>query len=165
MTIGNNKVVSVLYDLTVTEDNQEILVESVDKEKPYNFVFGSGQLLESFEKELEGKTAGESFDFTIDAENGYGQRQADLIAAIPKDSFIDEEGNFDEEMIQPGRVLPMVTTEGNQIQGIVVETNPENVIMDFNHPLAEKTLKFKGNVVEVREATQEELNNPNFDNF
>jgi len=165
MTIENKKMVSVLYDLTVTEDNQDVLVESVDKENPYTFIFGSGQLLESFESELKGLKAGEKFDFIIDAANGYGERQAELIAAIPKESFEDEDGNIDEEMIQPGRVLPMVTSEGNQIQGIVIEVNPENIIMDFNHPLAEKSLRFTGSVVEVRNATQEELDNSEVDNL
>jgi len=93
----------------------------------------------------------------IEAANGYGVRNDQDIAAIPTESFKDEEGNIDTEMIKPGNVLPMVDQNGNRFQGIVLEVTEEQVIMDFNHPLAGKDLHFSGSVANIREATAEEI--------
>ena len=67
------------------------------------------------------------------------------------------DGKFDAEAVKPGAYIPMMTGDGFRITGKVVEVGPDHVVMDFNHPLVGKDLRFKGKVVTVRDATPEEL--------
>lgn len=157
MIIENKKVVSVNYHLTVKENNQEVLVEKTDAEHPFVFLFGAGGLLEAFENNLKGKKVGDSFDFNIDAENGYGLVDEDSIVTIPIEAFKAEDGSIDEEMVKVGNTLPMTDNEGNRLQGVVDEITDEHVRMDFNHPLAGEDLHFKGIVLDIRDASEEEL--------
>ena len=155
--VDKNKVVSVAYRLTVNEDGQETLIEETEAGKPFVFLFGSGGLIEAFENNLKGLKTGDSFDFKIDVKNAYGESHADNVVNIPIEAFLGEDGKLDEEMVQVGNVLPMVDNEGHRMQGTVEEITDAHVKMDFNHPLADKDLHFKGKVVDVREATPEEI--------
>ena len=73
------------------------------------------------------------------------------------DSFKDAEGNIDTDMVRVGNVLPMMDDQGRQFQGIVCDVTAEEVIMDFNHPMAGKELNFTVTVAEVRAATADEI--------
>ena len=75
---------------------------------------------------------------------------------MEKDIFVVD-GKFDKEMIKVGALVPMMTADGFRINGLVKEVTEENVVMDFNHPLAGKDVRFKGEVKTVRDATPEEL--------
>ena len=70
---------------------------------------------------------------------------------------MDESGKIDEEVIRVGAVLPMSDSEGNHLQGTILEINPTDVKMDFNHPLAGVDLQFEGTITDVRPATADEL--------
>lgn len=159
MIVENKKVVTVSYHLTVKdgENGGETLVEKTDAAHPLVFLFGSGGLLEEFENNLKGKQVGDSFDFYISAENGYGTRNDDHIVNIPIEAFKSEEGELDTEMVAVGNVLPMVDREGNRLQGTVKEVTDSFIRMDFNHPLAGQELHFKGEVTDIRDASAEEL--------
>ena len=158
MQVGKNKVVSVHYVLNVLHDGQKIEADSSAQGSPLKYLHGSGMLLPKFEANLEGLTKGDSFEFMIDYLNGYGERDENNVAGIPIESFQDEQGNIDREALTPGKIMPMVDQDGNRFQGVIVEvTESENVIMDFNHPLAGQDLYFSGYVAEVREATPEEI--------
>jgi FKBP-type peptidyl-prolyl cis-trans isomerase SlyD len=158
MLIEQKKVVAVNYRLMASEGGTaEELIEETSKEQPFVFLFGSGSLLEDFELNLQGLKVGDTFDFTISAEKGYGVLSDDNIVRIPLNAFVAEGEELDTEMICQGNFLPMVDDQGNQLQGLVLDVTPEFVVMDFNHPLAGKTLHFSGNVLDVREASAEEL--------
>ena len=73
-----------------------------------------------------------------------------------KDVF-EVDGEFDSEMVKEGNAIPMMDGEGNRLNGVVVEVGADIVKMDFNHPLAGDDLFFSGTIVEIREATAEEL--------
>ena len=157
MNIGQNKVVSVNYHLTGKEEGgAEELIEQTSADKPFVFLYGVGGLIEDFEKNLAGKKAGDNFDFHIKADKAYGLHNKEYVAEIPKQAF-HVEGKFDEERVKPGEELPMLDSEGHQMHGLVVEVGAEHVVMDFNHPLAGYDLHFVGNILDVREATAEEL--------
>jgi FKBP-type peptidyl-prolyl cis-trans isomerase SlyD len=157
MKIGKDTVVSVDYHLTSSiEGEAENLVEQTTLEHPFVFLFGSGSLLPDFEKNMLGKIAGEPFDFKIEAENGYGLVQEDYIVKIDKSAFMVD-GNFDAERVNVGNELEMNDADGNILVGLVVEITDEHVTMDFNHPLAGHDLHFKGKILEVREATPDEI--------
>jgi FKBP-type peptidyl-prolyl cis-trans isomerase SlyD len=159
MTIEKEKVVSVNYHLTVPGENggDEVTIEETSKEEPFVFLYGAGQLLPLFEQNLTGKTSGDKFDFRVPAEEGYGTYQIDHIVNLPIENFLDESGKLDSEMIAMGKNVPMVDTEGHRLWGKVIEVALNHVRMDFNHPLAGKELHFKGEVLDVRKATDEEL--------
>lgn len=159
MTITKDQVVSVNYHLTVPGENggAEITIEKTSTEEPFVFLTGAGQLLPLFEQNLEGKKAGDTFDFRITAEEGYGTYQLDHIVNLPIENFLDESGKLDTEMIGVGKNVPMVDSEGHRLWGKVLEVALQHVRMDFNHPLAGKELHFNGEVLDVRPATAEEL--------
>lgn len=157
MTINKNTVVTVNYHLSShVNDEAPELVEQTTKENPFVFMFGVGQLLPDFEKNLLDKTVGDKFDFKVTPENGYGIVDEEMIAKIPKEAF-NVDGKFDEERVKEGEELMMNDADGNQLMGFVAEIGDDYVVMDFNHPLADHNLHFVGEVMEVRAATEEEI--------
>ncbi len=152
MKIENNKYVSLAYKLTVDGN----VIEDVAADRPFDFIFGIGMLLPKFEESVNGKEADDTFAFTLTPEEGYGVYEEERIAELPKNIF-EVDGVFNEEMIAVDAVLPMVDVEGNQLYGRVLEITSDSVKMDFNHPMAGKTLNFEGQVVGVREATDEDM--------
>ncbi len=155
MTVTKDKFVSLVY--TLRQDNQDgKLIEEVKDEKPLQFIFGIGQMLPGFEENIKGLKADDPFDFSLDAENAYGTFSKDAIANLPIDIF-KVEGKIDEKMLIKGNVLPMQDNNGNVFYGKVEDIGDETVKMDFNHPLAGVNLHFSGKLVEVRDATQNEI--------
>ena len=157
MIIENRMVVTLNYRLTVDENGQETEVEKTSVENPFVFLFGSGQLLPDFEMNLAGKAAGCNFDFLISAENGYGLSDAQNIVPVPISVFAGSDGKPDPGLLVVGNTVPMSDNAGNRYEGKIKEVNDDNVVMDFNHPLADRTLHFTGEVINVRLATLEEL--------
>lgn len=157
MQIADQKVVTITYDLSVTNDEQEkTLVEKAEADSPMVFLFGMSGLPEEFEQQLQGKQAGDTFSFTLSPEQGYGEYDQNALVDLPKQVF-EVDGQVDSEMLQPGNYLPMSDNHGNHLQGKVVFVGNDTVQMDFNHPLAGMTMHFEGKVVAVRDASKEEL--------
>jgi len=156
MLITKDKVVSVSYELR-ENDNQGAIFESIVTEKPMTFLFGSGNLLPKFEENLDGLKIGEKFKFLLESKDAYGEIDKGAIVDIPMTIFV-KEGKLDEELLSVGNQIPMRDKSGNHFTGIVQEVGEETVKMDFNHPLAGANLYFSGEVMEVREATEDELN-------
>ncbi|GAA4358295.1 FKBP-type peptidyl-prolyl cis-trans isomerase [Hymenobacter saemangeumensis] len=157
MQISDNKVVTITYDLSVTDENQEkVLVESAEADSPMVFLFGRSGLPDEFERQLDGKNAGDSFEFSLSPEQAYGEYDAQAVVDIPKQVFMID-GKLDDEMLTPGNFLPMADNEGNHMQAKVISIGTDSVQMDFNHPLAGMVMHFNGQVQGVREATREEL--------
>lgn len=155
MKIDKNKVVSLLYELHVGNANGE-LVEKVDPAEPFVFIFGTGGLLPEFESNLLGKEAGDKFEFGIKSENAYGNIALEAIVDLPKSIFMVN-GELATEMLQVGNMVPMRDQQGHPLHGKVLAVEIETVKMDFNHPMAGKDLFFTGEILEVRNATEEEL--------
>ncbi len=157
MKITKNTVVSVTYDLEVSDaGNSKTFVERADESHPLVFLYGSGGLIPDFEKNVDGLTVGDKFDFEIEAGNAYGPKDEGAIATLPKTIFMVD-GRLDEEVLKPGNMVPMSDQDGNKLDGKILEVKETEVIMDFNHPLAGKNLHFKGEVIAVREAVAEEI--------
>lgn len=159
MQIEKNKFVSLTYDLYVggEDGTNKELMESATKSRPLNFTFGLGMMLEQFEENLSGLKVGDKFDFTIKPEDAYGEYNDNLLQNVEREVFLDENGSFNSEAIAVGKVLRMVNEDGGEFDGAVVEVTDTHVKMDFNHPLAGEFLNFKGEVLLVRDATEEEI--------
>ncbi|WP_439882893.1 FKBP-type peptidyl-prolyl cis-trans isomerase [Pontibacter sp. MBLB2868] len=157
MKIESNKVVTLTYELRITDENgEQNLVETANEEHPMVFIYGMSGLPEQFEDSLAGKSEGDTFDFKLKPEEGYGDINPDAVVDLPKNVF-EIEGSIPDNMLEEGNFIPMADSEGNQLQGRVLAVKDDSVTMDFNHPLAGKELSFKGKVENIREATQEEI--------
>jgi FKBP-type peptidyl-prolyl cis-trans isomerase SlyD len=152
MKISTDSVVSITYTLTL--DNGAIADEA-DAQQPFVFIHGIGQTLPAFDDALNGLSAGDAFQFSLTADQAYGNPNAEWLISIPRSVFSGEDVPAD--ILQLGAILPMQDQNGNPMDGKVVEISDETVKMDFNHPLAGEALHFKGTVVEVRAASAEEL--------
>jgi len=157
MKIEKNKVVSVTYRLDANLEGQEKQhIETADNDRPLIFLFGTGGMIPAFEENLEGLSQGDNFSFSIAAGEGYGEIEKEALIDLPLDIF-KVDGILDMSMLQKGNIVPMSDHEGNRLDGKVVAVTGESVKMDFNHPLAGHALHFTGSVIEVREASEEEL--------
>jgi len=158
MKITANKSVSAEYELYVdgeVEGEQE-LMEKATAQEPLKFIYGVGMMLPKFEENLFGLKAGDAFDFTINNEDAYGEYDDDSVLDLERAIF-EIDGKLDEEMIFEGNVVPLMDNEGNKVNAQVVTITDTHVTVDLNHPLAGENLHFKGNVLEVREATEKEI--------
>lgn len=68
---------------------------------------------------------------------------------FPKSDFIGDDGEMDDELFEVGEVVPMTTDEGEEVYGVVVEVKLNSLIIDFNHPLADEDLYFKGKIEKI----------------
>ncbi len=155
MEISRNKYVTVSYVLRLQGFEGEI-VEETTEDKPLEFIFGTGRMLQMFEDKLEGLKSGDDFSFKLSADEAYGQVNEEAKVSIPRNIF-EVDGKMDEELIKVGNMVPMQDAQGNRLNGIVLDVTDETVRMDFNHPLAGDDLFFSGAVKEVREATESEI--------
>lgn len=156
MKISTNKFVALSYDLNVGEGEERELMERATAETPLEFIFGTNSMLEAFERNLDGKAEGDSFDFVLTPEEAYGEYDDEAVVDLPRNIF-EQDGKLNEEVIFEGNTVPMMDTNGNRLNGSVVEVKEDVVRMDFNHPLAGETLNFTGKVLIVRESTPEEI--------
>ena len=157
MQITNEKVVTLSYELTVTDmEGQKELIETVEQDDPMAFIQGMSGLPEAFEENIEGLSEGDTFEFSIPVEEGYGEFDPTAIVELPKEIF-QVDGEFVEEMLEVGNYLPMTDDTGNQLNGKIISVENDMVKMDFNHPLVDKEMYFKGTIIGVRDATQTEL--------
>ncbi len=152
MKVEKNKVVAVSYELKVEGKT----ADKAGSEAPLEYIHGTGMLLPKFESELEAKEPGDSFEFTLTPEEGYGTYEPKYKVEIPKSAF-EIDGKLREDLLVPGNVIPMLNSSGQVVQGKVESVGKDNVTMDFNHPMAGKTLHFTGKVESVREASEKEL--------
>ncbi len=155
MKVGNQKVVSLTYELR-ENDAQGALIQKVEKDRPFVYLFGVGGLLPKFEESLDGLSVGDSFSFELSAEDGYGQPTKEAIIDLDKKIF-EVEGKVDEELVKIGNQITMQDQDGNPLDGIVLEVTDSTVKMDFNHPLAGMDLHFSGDILDIREASAEEI--------
>ena len=152
--IEKNKVVTLNYKLT--EAGKSEVIESTFEGKPLTFIYQTGSMLPKFEENLKELKQGDKFNFELKAADAYGEVIETAVTEIPKTAFA-QDGKVDESVIQLGKVLPMQDKDGNRFDGIIVEVNDDSIKMDFNHPLAGFDLNFDGEIAEVREATELEL--------
>ena len=156
MKISKNKFISATYDLYVGDGDERELMESATEEQPLQFIFGMGTMLPAFEENIKDLETGSKFQFTLTAENAYGERIEENVVDVPKNVF-EVNGKFDDEYIVEGVTVPMMSSTGERINGSVLEVKDDIVVMDFNHPLAGETLHFEGEIIDVHEPTIEEI--------
>lgn len=148
MQAGKDKVISFHYTLTV--DGQKV-ESSLDGGEPLWILLGHGQLIPGMEAGLEGKSAGDKVELTIEPEQGYGQRQDGMTQRVPKKYFPNQ-----GKGLKAGDTTVLSLKEGGQRAAVVQKVGSSVVDIDLNHPMAGKTLNFSIDVQTVREASDEE---------
>ncbi len=155
MKIEKHKVVTLTYQLR-EQDAAGELIQKVDESHPFVYLFGVGGLLPKFEENLNGLKVGDSFSFPMSPQESYGEYTKEAIIELDKKLF-EIDGKIDEGLLSLGNQITMQDQDGNPLDGIVLEVGDDKVVMDFNHPLAGMSLHFSGEVLDVRDATEEEI--------
>jgi FKBP-type peptidyl-prolyl cis-trans isomerase SlyD len=155
LEISKHAMVTLTYDLRIDNEQGEVIEQTTD-DKPLQFLYGAGTMLPKFESHLAGLKQGEPFEIRLSKSDAYGDINEDAVVDLPKNVFLVD-GKFDDELISVGNTVPMMSSNGQRLNGLVLSIDDEHVKMDFNHPLAGEDLYFAGKVLEVREASDEEL--------
>jgi len=145
--IENKRVVQIHY--TLKDDQGEILDSSAGK-SPLPYIHGVGALIPGLEKHLLGKQAGDKFTAVVAPADGYGEYDEEQVFEVPVSEF---EG---DDELQLGMQIQLDTESGPAI-ATIVNMEEDVITLDLNHPLAGTTLNFDVEVVEVRDATKQEL--------
>jgi FKBP-type peptidyl-prolyl cis-trans isomerase SlyD len=147
MTIKTNSVVSMNYTL---KDEKGNVIDTSDGRSPLVYLHGAGGLIPGLENELDGKTKGDKLNVVIAPEDAYGTRKDELFQVVPKAGF---QGTEDLAL---GMQVQMETEQGPVVAS-VSKIEDEDVTLDLNHPLADITLHFDVEVVEIRDASADEI--------
>jgi FKBP-type peptidyl-prolyl cis-trans isomerase SlyD len=145
--VSSDKVVLIHY--TLKDDAGEV-VDTSEGGEPLAYIQGHGNLVQGLEKALEGKEKGSQVTVSVPPEEGYGKYDAKLIQRVPKRSM-QSAGQIKKGMQFQGR-----TEDGMRVFTVTALVG-DMVTLDGNHPLADKTLHFAVQVVDVRDASAEEL--------
>jgi len=148
MQISQNTVAAI--DYTLKDATGEVL-DTSEGRQPLSYLHGAGNLVPGLESALEGSTEGDSLQVTVQPDEGYGQRDENLIQAVPKEAFSGV------DQVEAGMRFQATDDQGQVRLVTVTEVADEEVTVDANHPLAGQELHFDVSVVEVREASSEEI--------
>jgi FKBP-type peptidyl-prolyl cis-trans isomerase SlyD len=157
MKVEANKVVKIIYELEIGDENDREMLEIVEEDEPMVFIQGMSSLPEAFEVQINGRQAGDEFKFSVDASEGYGDPDPEAIIDFPIENFKIEDGEIPEGMLEIGNMIPFSNEDENKMNGRIIEVTEETVILDFNHPLAGQNMHFTGKVLAVRDATKDEI--------
>ncbi|CCQ10759.1 FKBP-type peptidyl-prolyl cis-trans isomerase SlyD [Pseudoalteromonas luteoviolacea B = ATCC 29581] len=146
MKIQQNAVVKLHYAVL---DNEKNTIDNTFDEAPMEVIIGAGYLIPGLEDALIGKSAGDTLSVSVPPEKGYGERYDNLTQAVPKSMFEGME-------IEVGMQFRATTDEGDQLV-VIIGIEGDDVIVDGNHPLSGITLNFDVEIIDVREATADEL--------
>ena len=146
MNISNKTVATIHFTVCSSDGTQ---IDSSRNAEPMVFLQGSHFLIQGLEDELEGKTVGDKFVIDVAPSLAYGERHEELVQAVSKSMFEDME-------VEPGMTFRATTDDGEQ-SVMIIDVTDDDVVVDGNHPLAGLTLNFDVEVLNVREATEEEI--------
>ena len=146
--MSTNLVMSIEYSVQDIQTGEK--VDSNVGRAPLEFITGMGQIIEGLESALLKMNSGEKADVKVDPEFGYGIYNDEAVQTLPAEQFAGIE-------LVEGMTLYGTSEDGETVQVAVKSFDNENVVIDYNHPLAGKTLMFSVSLLEVRDATAEEI--------
>ena len=146
--IAHNKVVSIEYEVSDVASKE--MIDSNKSGAPLEFLVGANQIISGLENALMGAKTGDKLSVEVKPEDAYGIYQPDLIQEVARDQFEGIE-------LKAGMTLFGQSDDGQTAQVFVKDFNDQIVIIDYNHPLAGKTLNFNINILDVRDATEMEI--------
>ncbi|UTW12660.1 FKBP-type peptidyl-prolyl cis-trans isomerase [Marinobacterium rhizophilum] len=147
MQIAENTIVQIHYTLKNAAGD---VIDTSAGQEPLAYLHGGGNIVEGLETALVGKAVGDKLDVTVEPERGYGERREDLVQDVERSNFVGV------EEIEVGMQFLAQTPWGEQPVTVIAVAD-DSVQLDGNHPLAGETLNFSVEVVDVRQASEEEL--------
>ncbi len=147
MKIEKNKVVAIHYTL---KDDKGTVMDTSEGKSPLAFLQGNGQLIPGLESQLEGKVKGHKDQVTVAPADAYGEFREDMVFEVGKEGFQGE------EELKTGMQVEVELEKGKSI-AVVSKIEGDNVTLDLNHPLAGQTLHFDVEIMDVRDASEEEI--------
>ena len=147
MVIEKDKVVIIDYKL---KDSEGELIDSSEGSEPLTYLHGNGNIIPGLEKQLEGKKVGDKLSCMVPPAEAYGDYDKNLIFKVKKSNFAEP------DKIEEGMQFEAQGEDGDRVV-TVVAVDGDDVTVDANHPLAGEDLHFDISVVEIRDATEEEL--------
>jgi len=147
MQISDKMVITI--DYTLKDDNGTVLDSST--EGNFAYLHGANNIIPGLENALTGKSAGDDVDVSVSPAEGYGEHNETMIQAVPRDMFDSE------QEIQVGMQFHAESPEGEMIVVTVTDVEGDDVTVDGNHPLAGVNLNFGVKVIDIREASEEEI--------
>ena len=147
----HNMFIAVSYTLYTVDGEKREKIEEAPTTKPFEFISGFGVTLDEFEKQVVDLDPGTAFDFELTKDQAYGDYEAARVLDLDR-SIFQINGHFDHENIFEGAIVPLQNEDGNHFYGRVLAITDDKVKMDLNHPLAGKTLNFKGRMLEIGRA-------------
>ena len=148
MQIAANTAVSIDYTLTSDEG---VVIDSSEGREPLVYLHGHHGLIVGLEKALEGKQAGDEFAVSVEPADAYGEYMAELVAVIDRQMFQGV------DTLEVGMQFHASAPDGGMQVVTIRDIEGDEVTVDGNHPLAGQRLNFEVKVVDVRDATAEEL--------
>lgn len=148
MSLAQNKVVTFNY--TLKDDDGNIL-DTTSGSSPFAFLSGNGQILPKLEEAMNGMLLGTKKNVQIAAADAYGEYNNEAVQQVDRSNFPKD------TELQTGMQFVANSPEGQQMPFVISEVKDENVTIDFNHPLAGKNLEFDVELLDIRDATAEEL--------
>jgi FKBP-type peptidyl-prolyl cis-trans isomerase SlyD len=147
--VQDGAVVSLSYTLKLA--NGEV-VDFTEADDPLEYLHGADNIIPGLEKEMTGLSVGDTKQVEVSAEEGYGEYD-------PEDVEVIERGKLPKNLppLQLGMVLAIGDEDGNFSEAFVREISASKITLDFNHPLAGQKLFFDVKVIDIRDATQEEI--------
>jgi len=149
MTASDGMVVSLDYTLRL--DGDEEVVDTSAGREPLEFVQGGGQIIPGLVQQIYGMGVGDEKSVVVPPADGYGETDAEAYQPMPLEAFPAD------LTVEPGMGLELRDVSGQVLQAYVADARPDGILLDFNHPLAGKTLHFDVKITGLRETTQEEL--------
>jgi FKBP-type peptidyl-prolyl cis-trans isomerase SlyD len=146
-TVKDNLVITLDYKLIVEDE----MMESTEDGEPIKFIQGIGQIIPGLENALYGLKIGDQKTVVIQSEDGYGEYDPESLQEAKKEEFSEE------IPLDVGTFLDLEDDEGDILSAQIVAAEEDTVTLDFNHPLAGKTLTFEITLTDLRPATKEEL--------
>lgn len=147
LQVAKDRVITVRYAIRAADGTE---VESNRDDEPFVSLHGRGSLLPAIESALDGRTSGERLTLTLTPDQAFGERRDDFTQRISKKYLPNP------NRLKPGKQTTLQTREGPRTV-TVIKVGGKVVDVDLNHPLAGQTLEFDIELVDVREATAEEL--------
>lgn len=140
-------VVSMAYELSVNGN----IEEAYDDSNPIVFIYGHENIIPGLEKALTGMKIGDSKDVTVNPADAYGEIMAEAIIGVPRSQFPAD------IPLQVGTILEVKDNNGNPLTAHISEVKDDEVTLDFNHPMAGKTLNFMIKILDLRPGSPEEI--------
>lgn len=156
MIIEEHAIVTLTYEVR-DGGPQGPLLERMDANYPFVFMFGVGKMLPAWERRIFGLKSGMGFTFLLAPEDAYGLPSKEHILQMPKNLFYNEREQIEPGLLEKGQFVTLTDQNGRNVNAKILDWNDEDVTLDANHALAGKTLFFSGAILDVRAPRVEEL--------